>query len=54
MGRKLILHIGMPKTGTTAVQASLASAARKCELSNVTYPVYLHQDDINNIFISTH
>lgn len=36
--KRIFLHIGVPKTGTTALQAALANSRKDLEKQNVTYP----------------
>lgn len=44
----LLIHIGMPKTGTSALQKFLFANASKLEKYGWAYPVLLDQKDINS------
>lgn len=46
--KKLLLHIGAPKTGTTSIQEALCNASIRGELKGVAYPVNLHPRMTNN------
>lgn len=38
MGMKVLLHIGLPKTGTTSIQYALTESRERIQLSGVWYP----------------
>ncbi|MCS3904363.1 hypothetical protein J2T55_002399 [Methylohalomonas lacus] len=40
--KKLLLHIGAPKTGTTSIQEALFNASIRGELKDIDYPAHLH------------
>lgn len=44
VSKKVLIHIGMPKTGTSSIQHTLSEAAQKKQLNDIFYPKYQHHD----------